>query len=416
MAERPIIFISHVSEDQDLAHRMKVWLQLMYEDTVEVFVSSDWSSIMPGDPWPDRIMNALLRARVLIALITPNSIRRPWIYYEAGAAEAVGAIVIPVCAKDMHIAALLPPLNLRQGCELRSNKDIAVLAETLGAYIPRAATSLEVVHTNVLALPSHERKPQPRYPFEYDYRRVAPLPPPEGVLERLESYAALVEMLADEIAKRYAEHGKSKFWVGISGPRQSGKTTLAAKLGEQLREQLTNIVAFSEDDFYLPRELRNHWKETFDSRFPNQKNWLRWDAMSKWFTVFDGESGEFLMEDLYDLSNGRVHLSRQVTVTPETLCLYEGQFLEDTERYPPNRFDFLIRLAINFETSLARSLIKDAKRALSHDTIVFVDQLVYQPTLWAHVGQFHPEQKATWVIDTTEFEQPVLLQYGVLAE
>jgi uridine kinase len=414
--DKVTIFISHVSEDKELALRMKAWLLLLFKDRVDVFVSNDWTSIEPGDSWMDRILTALKSAKVLIALLTPQSIRRNWIYFEAGAAKSAGARVIPVCAKDLSISALVPPLSMWQACELRNKQDIIGLAELLVKFVPNASVSSSTLWIDILNLSEFTESNQPIQQLHYDHHRVSPLPPPEGVLMEMNSYDSLVESLALEIIKEYSEHHGQKFWVGISGPRQSGKTTLAMHILQRLKSEIPNIVAFAEDDFYLPRSQRNLWKEKYDSRFPNQKNWLRWDILTKWFTTFDQGTGEFVMKDLYDLSDGRVHLYRSVNVTPDTLFLYEGQFLEDTERYPPDRFDLLVRLAVNFETSLKRSLDKDARRGLSHDTIVFMDNIVYQPSLWLHVGQFHPERKAALVVDTTEFERPILLQYDGLAE
>lgn len=78
---RTRIFISHASEDRILAKKIKqLFLNSLKKlKSDEIFCSSDKKSIkMYAHPF-QKITQALQSAKVVLALMTPNSIYRPWV-------------------------------------------------------------------------------------------------------------------------------------------------------------------------------------------------------------------------------------------------------------------------------------------------------------------------------------------------
>ena len=61
----------------------------------------DAHELLPGDRWQDKIEKALRQSRVLIMVITPESVRRPWTFFELGAALADGKRIVPVLAEGV---------------------------------------------------------------------------------------------------------------------------------------------------------------------------------------------------------------------------------------------------------------------------------------------------------------------------
>ncbi len=61
-----------------------------------MFVSSDYESIAGGDIWFTTIVNALKTSLVEIVLLSPTSVDRPWINFEAGVGIGTESLVIPV--------------------------------------------------------------------------------------------------------------------------------------------------------------------------------------------------------------------------------------------------------------------------------------------------------------------------------
>ena len=87
---KPLVFISHDSRDADLAEEFGNLLSDVSGGTLKSFRSSDrkgTAGIEFGAEWYQAIMTKLGDATDVVALLTQNSINRPWILYEAGVAK-----------------------------------------------------------------------------------------------------------------------------------------------------------------------------------------------------------------------------------------------------------------------------------------------------------------------------------------
>ena len=65
---KPKIFISHISEEADLAAILKEHIAKDFLNLVDVFVSSDTESIMAGENWLNSIESALQDACIELIL------------------------------------------------------------------------------------------------------------------------------------------------------------------------------------------------------------------------------------------------------------------------------------------------------------------------------------------------------------
>lgn len=85
-----LVFISHDTGDADLAEAFANLLQDVSGGMLKSFRSSDkkgTSGIEFGTEWYKAIMSQLADATDVVALLTPRSLHRPWILYEAGVAK-----------------------------------------------------------------------------------------------------------------------------------------------------------------------------------------------------------------------------------------------------------------------------------------------------------------------------------------
>jgi hypothetical protein len=104
----PLVFISHDSEDANLAEAFGNLLLDVSAGTLKSFRSSDRVGIAGlafGTEWYDAIMTKIEDATDVVALLTPQSIGRPWILFEAGVAKGkkninVLGIALGVSLKD----------------------------------------------------------------------------------------------------------------------------------------------------------------------------------------------------------------------------------------------------------------------------------------------------------------------------
>ena len=87
---RPLVFVSHDSRDAELAEAFSSLLTDASGGFLKSFRSSDrkgTAGIEFGAEWYNAIMGKIDDATDIVALLTPNSIDRPWILYEAGVAK-----------------------------------------------------------------------------------------------------------------------------------------------------------------------------------------------------------------------------------------------------------------------------------------------------------------------------------------
>jgi TIR domain len=140
MPSKPLLFISHITEEKELAITFKELVESQFLGMLDVFVSSDENSIGMGQRWLDSITDALTTCAVEVILCSPQSIRRPWINFEAGAGWIRQIPVIPLCHSGIKPSELPMPLNLLQAAELGEISSLKlvfpVLANALGAKPP----------------------------------------------------------------------------------------------------------------------------------------------------------------------------------------------------------------------------------------------------------------------------------------
>ncbi|MDB5476059.1 MAG: hypothetical protein JWP49_1570 [Phenylobacterium sp.] len=87
---KSLVFISHDSRDADLAEAFGNLLSDISGGTLKSFRSSDKrgaNGIEFGAEWYAAIMSQIDEATDVVALLTPQSLDRPWILYEAGVAK-----------------------------------------------------------------------------------------------------------------------------------------------------------------------------------------------------------------------------------------------------------------------------------------------------------------------------------------
>jgi TIR domain len=137
---KPLVFLSHISEEAELAGLFKAEIERAFLGMIDVFVSSDTSSISVGKNWLDRITEGLRSAEAILILCSPVSIARPWINFEAGAGWARGIAVAPLCHSGLRPVQLPLPLNLLQGIEAHDEAKrgglFAMLAGKLSSATP----------------------------------------------------------------------------------------------------------------------------------------------------------------------------------------------------------------------------------------------------------------------------------------
>lgn len=138
---KSLVFISHITEEAAIAIEFKSLIEKHFLGLIDVFVSSDGASIKMGQKWLQDISDALADCAVEIVICSPESVKRPWINFEAGAGWVRGIPVIPLCHSGMEPSDLPVPLNLLQAAKSTDisnlNLVIPVLAKAIEANSPK---------------------------------------------------------------------------------------------------------------------------------------------------------------------------------------------------------------------------------------------------------------------------------------
>lgn len=129
--KKPILFISHISEEKETASLLKEFFENAFLDAIEVFVSSNEKSITYGAKWLDRITTALQSCNMMLILCSKKSVQRPWINYEAGFGNGRDVDVIPVCYAGQDKGQLPAPLSFYQGLNLFDSGVLESLMEQI---------------------------------------------------------------------------------------------------------------------------------------------------------------------------------------------------------------------------------------------------------------------------------------------
>ncbi|MGB7722248.1 MAG: toll/interleukin-1 receptor domain-containing protein, partial [Bryobacteraceae bacterium] len=142
----PLVFISHDSRDADLAEAFDHLLTDASGGVIRTFRSSDQTGragIDYGEDWFSKITKVLTDASDVVALLTPNSVGRPWILFEAGFAVGQrGTKVYGIALGVPFAKATSGPFARFQNCEAKE--------ETLTTVV------LDLIHRNPNATPREE--------------------------------------------------------------------------------------------------------------------------------------------------------------------------------------------------------------------------------------------------------------------
>ena len=146
--EKKKIFISFVADERLEAEQAKEFLMKTFDKDVDVFLSSSWDSISPGEDWYKRIEMAIKSADLMLVFSSPISISQPWVLFEAGAAWITTKKVIPVCHKGMVPKALPDPLQRLQAVDINAQNP----AESFSKLIEAVRVSLDLPKPKPVAL------------------------------------------------------------------------------------------------------------------------------------------------------------------------------------------------------------------------------------------------------------------------
>jgi len=156
------IFISHVHEDADLAVALKDLIEDAFTGEFTVFVSSDRRSLDIGEDWLPKIKDNLQKASDFIIILSPHSLGRPWVNFEAGAAFGRDINIIPICVRGISVDHVGPPLSSKQLLSIHGEGDVqAIINQIARRHVrrPKADPKLLKATANLIAVQPDDPPP-----------------------------------------------------------------------------------------------------------------------------------------------------------------------------------------------------------------------------------------------------------------
>lgn len=133
--KKPTLFISHATSDGEFANAVKQEIEKVFANGVSVFCTSSPGAIPVGVDWLSDIEQKLGVAQAVIAIVTPVSIERPWLWFEIGATWSKGrngdCKIYPLCAQEIELSNLPSPLDRLQALSMGKVADLKLLFDAL---------------------------------------------------------------------------------------------------------------------------------------------------------------------------------------------------------------------------------------------------------------------------------------------
>jgi hypothetical protein len=214
---RPLIFVSHDSRDADLAEAFANLLTDASGGILKSFRSSDrkgTAGIDFGTEWYKAIMEKLNDATDVVALLTDNSINRPWILYEAGVAKGkLETTVLGVAIGVPLERVTTGPFGQFQNCSDDEDDLTKLVLQLIGRH-PEAAPREEAVRRQVMAFRENVDKCMKGRP-----KPASPTPEPPVDQNAVAKLFEEVKVMFSDLPVRVADRMKET--VATRRPRRS---------------------------------------------------------------------------------------------------------------------------------------------------------------------------------------------------
>jgi TIR domain len=138
---KPSVFLSYHATAVKFADALKESIERDFVGLVTVFLASDKTSMPVGRQWLEELVEGLHASGVHIVLCNEESVARPWLNIELGAALVRGIPIIPLCHNGLTVDQLPMPLSENEGGVLTDpiaiEKVYRQIARLLSSDVPR---------------------------------------------------------------------------------------------------------------------------------------------------------------------------------------------------------------------------------------------------------------------------------------
>jgi TIR domain len=145
------IFISHASEDKDAASSFISLLRSALQIGPEKIrcTSVEGYRLPAGTNFNDQLRKEVLEAKVLLALLSPESLKSTYMLFELGARWGAEKFLAPVLIKGSTQSLLEQPLSVIHAISSSSESDVSQLVSRVGEILVITLNSHHVYSTEL---------------------------------------------------------------------------------------------------------------------------------------------------------------------------------------------------------------------------------------------------------------------------
>ena len=139
------LYLAHAASDLTFAAFLKTELERLASG-ISVFVASRPGDIPTGSDWLKEIHGNLRLADAFLFLLTPRSVERPWVWYEAGAAWFSDKRRIHVATAGLDRGDIPYPLGAIQTLQIDQADDAVHFFKDFGAALDEVDSFIHRIH------------------------------------------------------------------------------------------------------------------------------------------------------------------------------------------------------------------------------------------------------------------------------
>jgi hypothetical protein len=126
--DKKILFVSHAYADMEHALLLKKAVDGCFANVI-VFDASDSGTIKPGEDWVHSVLDNLRRSTLVIVIATERSMKRPWVWFEAGACWERSSKLLTFTVGKLHKGILQLPFGIYIALSLAIPEELESLFE-----------------------------------------------------------------------------------------------------------------------------------------------------------------------------------------------------------------------------------------------------------------------------------------------
>lgn len=127
---KPVLFISHAAADMELALLLKKAAELCFP-SLTIFDASDPDSLRPTEDWVHSVLTNLGATNLVLVIATERSMKRQWVWFEAGASWQRTSRLVTCGIGKMHKGNLPLPFSIYMAFSLTDARDLEALLDLI---------------------------------------------------------------------------------------------------------------------------------------------------------------------------------------------------------------------------------------------------------------------------------------------